>query len=215
MQPLEPKAAAARRGEGFQLGGVLSADVGFGRYSRGQDCGRGIARLPRTGSCVATPTTQPGIRSSSGTAAPTSQLRSEVKKRIPPGSLALDKLTLDCASFGTRISEPQARTVVDAALDVGIRCFGASDVYGLGQSEEMLGRLLVGAAGPGRHCHQIRDEHARGERGRVGSIIEGVPPSGGGVQPASTGHRLHRSTGGTLLIASLLLMRRSAPSMIW
>jgi len=120
----------------------MSADVGFGRYSRVRIAGEESLDCFETASCVATLTRQSGIRLSSGTAAPTSQLWSGVKKRIPPGRLALDKLTLGCASFGTRISERQARPVVDTALDVGIRCFDTADVYGLGRSEELLGRLL-------------------------------------------------------------------------
>ena len=103
-----------------------------------------------------------------------------MNKRIPSDSLSLDKLSLGCASFGTRMSERQARTVVDAALDVGIRCFDTADAYGLGRSEELLGRLLsahrdrvVIATKFGMSMHGANgDESARSSSGYLRRAVE-------------------------------------------
>ncbi len=53
---------------------------------------------------------------------------------------------LGCNNFGMRIDEDASRTVVAAALDVGINSFDTADLYGGGRSEEFLGRAL----GPAR-----------------------------------------------------------------
>jgi aryl-alcohol dehydrogenase-like predicted oxidoreductase len=45
-------------------------------------------------------------------------------------------------AFGARIDERQTQSVVDAALDDGITFFDTADTYGLGASEELLGRTL-------------------------------------------------------------------------
>lgn len=45
-------------------------------------------------------------------------------------------------AFGARIDADQVQGVVDAAFDVGITLFDTADIYGQGESEELLGRAL-------------------------------------------------------------------------
>jgi aryl-alcohol dehydrogenase-like predicted oxidoreductase len=58
--------------------------------------------------------------------------------------LVVSRLGIGCNAFGTRIDADQVRAVVDAALDEGVSFFDTADVYGLGTSEELLGRALRG-----------------------------------------------------------------------
>ncbi len=49
---------------------------------------------------------------------------------------------LGCNNFGMKIDLEASRAVIDTALEVGITCFDTADMYGKGQSEEFLGRVL-------------------------------------------------------------------------
>ena len=60
------------------------------------------------------------------------------------GSLNVSVIGLGCNNFGWRTDAAGTASVVDAALDVGINFFDTADVYGGGQSEEFLGRVLKG-----------------------------------------------------------------------
>jgi aryl-alcohol dehydrogenase-like predicted oxidoreductase len=58
------------------------------------------------------------------------------------GSLTVSVVGVGCNNFGRRIDEAASRAVVDAALDEGITLFDTADTYGVGESEEFLGRAL-------------------------------------------------------------------------
>ncbi len=58
------------------------------------------------------------------------------------GSLEVSTVGLGCNNFGWHIDESQSREVIHAALDAGITHFDSANVYGEGQSEEILGRAL-------------------------------------------------------------------------
>jgi len=60
------------------------------------------------------------------------------------GSLEVSLVGIGCNNFGWRTDAAGTVAVVDAALDVGINFFDTADVYGIGQSEEFLGRALKG-----------------------------------------------------------------------
>ena len=60
------------------------------------------------------------------------------------GSLDVSVIGLGCNNFGWRIGADETAKVVEAALDAGINFFDTADVYGSGQSEEFLGRVLGG-----------------------------------------------------------------------
>jgi aryl-alcohol dehydrogenase-like predicted oxidoreductase len=58
--------------------------------------------------------------------------------------LVVSAVGIGCNAFGSRIGADQVTAVVDAALDEGIDLFDTADTYGLGESEELLGRALRG-----------------------------------------------------------------------
>ncbi|QNN54801.1 aldo/keto reductase [Nocardioides mesophilus] len=56
--------------------------------------------------------------------------------------LMVSVVGLGCNAFGSRIDSAQTQAVVDAALTAGITLFDTADIYGLGASEELLGKAL-------------------------------------------------------------------------
>jgi len=56
--------------------------------------------------------------------------------------LMVSSIGLGTNAFGSRIDAGRTRAVVDAAIDAGITLFDTSDTYGVGASEELLGRSL-------------------------------------------------------------------------
>ncbi|HSA52099.1 MAG TPA: aldo/keto reductase [Yinghuangia sp.] len=61
---------------------------------------------------------------------------------VGTSGLKVSEAGLGCNNFGTRIDEPAAHRVVEAALDAGVTLFDTAEIYGDGRSEEMLGRAL-------------------------------------------------------------------------
>jgi aryl-alcohol dehydrogenase-like predicted oxidoreductase len=53
-------------------------------------------------------------------------------------------LALGTMNFGKRTPEPEARRIVDRALDLGITLFDTANAYNAGESERILGRALGG-----------------------------------------------------------------------
>lgn len=60
------------------------------------------------------------------------------------GNLVVSSVGLGCNNFGLRIPEPESREVIFTALEAGVTLFDTADVYGRGQSEEILGAALAG-----------------------------------------------------------------------
>ena len=61
------------------------------------------------------------------------------------GGLRVSRVGLGCNNFAGRIDFAATRSVVDAALEVGITFFDTAEVYGLnGGSERFLGEILDG-----------------------------------------------------------------------
>jgi aryl-alcohol dehydrogenase-like predicted oxidoreductase len=63
-------------------------------------------------------------------------------RALGSSGLTVSVVGLGCNAFGSRIDAAQSQRVVDAALDHGITFFDTADTYGLGASEELLGRAL-------------------------------------------------------------------------
>lgn len=63
-------------------------------------------------------------------------------RRLGSSGLTVSVVGLGCNAFGARIDEKQTKAVVDAAIDHGITFFDTADIYGLGASEELLGKAL-------------------------------------------------------------------------
>jgi aryl-alcohol dehydrogenase-like predicted oxidoreductase len=66
------------------------------------------------------------------------------KRQLGGGVLQVSVVGLGCNNFGRRLDAAGAARVVHAALDAGITFFDTADIYGQGQSEEMLGAALKG-----------------------------------------------------------------------
>jgi aryl-alcohol dehydrogenase-like predicted oxidoreductase len=56
--------------------------------------------------------------------------------------LVVSTVGIGCNAFGTRIDAATVTGVVDAAIEEGINFFDTADVYGSGESEELLGAAL-------------------------------------------------------------------------
>jgi aryl-alcohol dehydrogenase-like predicted oxidoreductase len=102
----------------------------------------------------------------------------------PLGSsgLVVSVVGIGCNAFGMRIDEDRTREVVDAALDEGVTLFDTADTYGLGASEELLGRALgarrddvVVATKFGMPAEGLNgpDWQARASRGYIRRAVEG------------------------------------------
>src|SRR5215207_820485 len=58
--------------------------------------------------------------------------------------ITVSTVGIGCNAFGARIDYEQTRAVVDAAFAHGVTFFDTADTYGLGKSEELLGKALQG-----------------------------------------------------------------------
>ena len=65
-------------------------------------------------------------------------------RRLGTSDLTVSVVGLGCNNFGRRVDEAGTRAVVDAALDAGVTFFDTADIYGTGDSETLLGRVLKG-----------------------------------------------------------------------
>jgi len=62
--------------------------------------------------------------------------------------LKVSRIALGCMSYGVeqrawRLSEADSRPFIRRALDLGINFFDTADMYGGGESEQVLGRALA------------------------------------------------------------------------
>ena len=62
------------------------------------------------------------------------------RRRI--GALEVSVVGLGCNNFGARLDAARTADVVHAALDAGVNLLDTADIYGSGQSEELIGRAL-------------------------------------------------------------------------
>jgi aryl-alcohol dehydrogenase-like predicted oxidoreductase len=66
-------------------------------------------------------------------------------RQLGTSGLLVSVLGLGCNNFGRRLNVEQTRSVVDAAIDVGVTLLDTAETYGgAGRSEEMLGEVLAG-----------------------------------------------------------------------
>ncbi|MGA9101970.1 aldo/keto reductase [Aeromicrobium sp.] len=63
-------------------------------------------------------------------------------RKLGSSQLTVPVVGIGCNAFGTRMDLDQVTDVVDAAIEHGATFFDTADVYGLGSSEELLGRAL-------------------------------------------------------------------------
>jgi aryl-alcohol dehydrogenase-like predicted oxidoreductase len=65
-------------------------------------------------------------------------------EKLGHSDVTVSAVGLGTDDFGARMDFDAARAVVEAALDEGITHFDTAEIYGEGQSEEMLGKALEG-----------------------------------------------------------------------
>ncbi len=63
-------------------------------------------------------------------------------RRLGRSALVVPDVGIGANNFGTRMDAAAVQRVVDAALNLGATFFDTADVYGHGQSEELLGQAL-------------------------------------------------------------------------
>src|ERR1700759_5065903 len=56
--------------------------------------------------------------------------------------LKVSAVGLGCNNFGVVLDEAATQRLVDKAIDCGVTLFDTADVYGAGQSETLLGKVL-------------------------------------------------------------------------
>lgn len=88
--------------------------------------------------------------------------------------ISVSTVGIGCNAFGSRIDLAQTTAVVDAAFEHGVTFFDTADVYGNGQSEELLGAALGGR----------RDEVVIATK--FGMDMEGVNGDDGGRRGTTT-----------------------------
>jgi aryl-alcohol dehydrogenase-like predicted oxidoreductase len=71
----------------------------------------------------------------------------QMETRPLGGVLQVSVVGIGCNNFGRLLDAAGAASVVHAALDEGVTFFDTADIYGGGQSEEMLGAALKGRRG--------------------------------------------------------------------
>ncbi|HVQ91081.1 MAG TPA: aldo/keto reductase [Mycobacteriales bacterium] len=63
-------------------------------------------------------------------------------RQLGNSGLTVSVVGLGCNNFGRLLGPDNTRAVLDAALEVGVTLLDTADIYGLGQSEELIGRAL-------------------------------------------------------------------------
>ena len=81
-------------------------------------------------------------------------------------------------------------TLINRAIDAGINLIDTADVYAFGESEEIVGKALVGASRRGGAGDQVPQRHDR--RPEPPRELAPLDPHGGGGQPAPSPDRPHR-----------------------
>lgn len=64
-------------------------------------------------------------------------------RTLGSSGIEVSSIGIGCNAFGARIDQAQTTAVVDAAVESGVTFFDTADIYGLGQSEEMLGHAIA------------------------------------------------------------------------
>lgn len=65
-------------------------------------------------------------------------------RTLGSSGIAVPAVGIGCNAFGVRIDADRVGEIVDAAIEEGVAFFDTADVYGVGASEELLGRAIRG-----------------------------------------------------------------------
>jgi aryl-alcohol dehydrogenase-like predicted oxidoreductase len=66
------------------------------------------------------------------------------RRALGTSDITVSTVGIGCNAFGVRIDADQTKAVVDAAFEHGVDFFDTADSYGLGESEQLLGKALKG-----------------------------------------------------------------------
>jgi aryl-alcohol dehydrogenase-like predicted oxidoreductase len=103
-------------------------------------------------------------------------------RKLGSSDLSVPVVGVGCNAFGTRMDFDGVQAVVDAAVEHGAHFFDTADTYGLGASEEMLGKALGSRRddvviatkfGMDMKGHSGDDEGRRGSADYIRRSIEG------------------------------------------
>src|SRR3546814_13551350 len=64
-------------------------------------------------------------------------------RKLGRSGLTVSPLCLGTMMFGDATDEKEARRIIDHARDAGVNFIDTADQYGLGQSEEIIGRAIA------------------------------------------------------------------------
>jgi len=65
-------------------------------------------------------------------------------RRLGNSGLLVSSMGLGTNNFGARIDEARTAEILEKALDLGVTMIDTADVYGKGQSETLIGKILGG-----------------------------------------------------------------------
>ena len=68
-------------------------------------------------------------------------------RSLPHTDLTVSRVSMGTMTFGAQTGEAAARRMIDICLDHGVNFIDTANVYNLGVSEEILGRILAGRRG--------------------------------------------------------------------
>ena len=68
-------------------------------------------------------------------------------RNLGSSGLEVSEVGLGCNNFGRRWRYDRAKTIIDAALDNGVNFLDTADVYGESESENIIGKALLGKRG--------------------------------------------------------------------
>ncbi len=85
-------------------------------------------------------------------------------RKLGSSQITVPVVGIGCNAFGTRMDDGQVQAVVDTAIEHGATFFDTADTYGLGASEELLGRAL----GPRRDDVVIATKFGMDMKGKSG-----------------------------------------------
>ena len=100
-----------------------------------------------------------------------------------------DKGTWGMGGYDQSLTESTIREAWEASIEAGVVLFDTAEIYGRGESERIIGRLLAaepGRPGPGRHRLEVHAQPVEAERALgTADLAPGTRSSGWGSSPST------------------------------
>ena len=110
-------------------------------------------------------------------------------RHVGRSGLVSSAIGVGCFAFGGFVDQKGCNTVVGQALDLGINYFDTANSYGIGRSEEALGKALEGRRHDALIATKFGNRMGDGPNDAGASRLAILRLRG---QPQAPGHRLHR-----------------------